>query len=240
MYLPARSTLEKNRAILAKEHTELIKRREAADASSQRRAELSAIRSSGSRSHNSRYKPRTPRLSEAQVEGITRNLTHSFMTVDSAGLLRPKNAEAATAQLAAYLVGNPPPPNDPRAAQHQVALESLGIIGNKLIAPAPATPGPTTALYRHQSPQGGSSHKRDARDDITQQKVDKARRQRSNRVGFEEYSSDDSPDGCNRGAECFHYKIREAMPPRRIKPAPTDADKYDGQMEPKTWIEDYL
>src|SRR3954470_13676739 len=30
------------------------------------------------------------------------------------------------------------------------------------------------------------------------------------------------------------------MPPRRFKPAPTDADKYDGQIEPKSWIEDYL
>ena len=30
------------------------------------------------------------------------------------------------------------------------------------------------------------------------------------------------------------------MPPRRFKPVPTDAEKYDGQIEPKTWIEDYL
>ena len=30
------------------------------------------------------------------------------------------------------------------------------------------------------------------------------------------------------------------MPPRRFKPAPTDADKYDGQIEPNTRIEDYL
>ena len=30
------------------------------------------------------------------------------------------------------------------------------------------------------------------------------------------------------------------MPPKRFKPSPADADKYDGQVEPKTWIEDYL
>ena len=30
------------------------------------------------------------------------------------------------------------------------------------------------------------------------------------------------------------------MPPRRFKPTPTGAYKYDGQTEPKTWIEDYL
>lgn len=248
------SILEKNISLLNKEHIELIRRREAADASSQRRAELSAIRSSGSHSLNSRYRPRIPRLSEADAAGITRDLASSFMTVDTAGLLRPKNAEATTAQLAAYLVGNPPAPDDPRSAEHRVALESLGIIGNRLIAPAaapapapapvPAAPAPPLALYRHsspdRSPHRGSGHRRDARDDITQQRIDKARRQRSNRIGFERYSSEEAPDGCNRGAKCFHYRIREAMPPRRFKPTPTDADKYDGQIEPKTWIEDYL
>jgi hypothetical protein len=30
------------------------------------------------------------------------------------------------------------------------------------------------------------------------------------------------------------------MPPRRFKPSPSDADKYDGQQEPRAWIEDYL
>src|SRR4051794_4162443 len=100
------------------------------------------------------------------------------------------------------------------------------------------------ALYRHpspgKSPRSGATNRRDARDDITQKKVDNARHQRSNCVIFEGYSSEDSPDGCNRGAQCFHYKIQEAMPPRRFKPVPTYADKYDGQIEPQTWIEDYL
>src|SRR3954454_3053845 len=30
------------------------------------------------------------------------------------------------------------------------------------------------------------------------------------------------------------------MSPRRFKLAPSDADKYDGQIEPRTWIKDYL
>ncbi len=47
------------------------------------------------------------------------------------------------------------------------------------------------------------------------------------------------PTAENRGAECFHYKIREAMPPRRFKPSPSDSDKYDGTQEPRAWIEDY-
>jgi hypothetical protein len=32
----------------------------------------------------------------------------------------------------------------------------------------------------------------------------------------------------------------EAMPPKRFKPTPTDAGKYDGQQEPRSWIDDYL
>src|SRR4051812_2066260 len=156
-----------------------MKRKEAADASSQRRAELSTIRGSGSCSHNSKYKARTPRLSEGEVEGITRNLTNSFLTMDTTGMLRPKNPEAATAQLAAYLLNYPHPPNDPRARQHQVALEALGIIGNKIIAPAPATPAKNQKLMTGKSPRSGGSHRQDAIDDITQKKVDKNRRQGS-------------------------------------------------------------
>jgi hypothetical protein len=30
------------------------------------------------------------------------------------------------------------------------------------------------------------------------------------------------------------------MPPKRFKPTPTDAAKYDGQQEPRSWIDDYL
>jgi hypothetical protein len=43
-----------------------------------------------------------------------------------------------------------------------------------------------------------------------------------------------------RGADCLSYKIRETMPPKRFKPTPTDAAKYDGQQEPGSWTVDYL
>ena len=36
------------------------------------------------------------------------------------------------------------------------------------------------------------------------------------------------------------YKIREMMPPKKFKPTPTDAANYDGQQEPRSWIDDYL
>jgi hypothetical protein len=30
------------------------------------------------------------------------------------------------------------------------------------------------------------------------------------------------------------------MPPKKFRPTPTDAAKYDGQQEPRSWIDDYL
>jgi hypothetical protein len=78
------------------------------------------------------YRPCIPRFSEADAREITSNLSTSFMTMDSAGILRPKIVEGSTAPIAAYLINNQPTPNDLMAPVHWVALESLGIIGDKL------------------------------------------------------------------------------------------------------------
>ena len=161
--------------------------------------------------------------------------------MDSAGLLRPKTTEGAAVQLAAYLVSNPPAPDDPHAAVHRVALESVGIIGTTLAPSAPPAGGNRSPHHGSgsrrrssrspdKSPRHGRSSRRkspakDAHDDITQHKIDKARHRRAARVGFEGDDSEDSQDGELRGAECFHYRIREAMPPRRFKPSPVDADR---------------
>ncbi|KAK1601492.1 hypothetical protein QYE76_017084 [Lolium multiflorum] len=44
----------------------------------------------------------------------------------------------------------------------------------------------------------------------------------------------------NSGEDCLSYKIRETMLPKKFKPTPTDAAKYDVQQEPRSWIDDYL
>ncbi|KAK1679633.1 hypothetical protein QYE76_040481 [Lolium multiflorum] len=89
---------------------------------------------------------------------------------------------------------------------------------------------------------GSKHHARDARDEITQSRIDKARRRRATRKDDDSDSSDEDQeyDGELRGADCLSYKIREAMPPKKFKPTPTDAAKYDGQQEPRSWIDDYL
>ncbi|KAK1607934.1 hypothetical protein QYE76_031607 [Lolium multiflorum] len=89
---------------------------------------------------------------------------------------------------------------------------------------------------------GSKHHARDARDEITQSRIDKARRRRAARKDDDSDSSDEDQeyDGELRGADCLSYKIRETMPPKKFKPTPTDAAKYDGQQEPRSWIDDYL
>jgi hypothetical protein len=224
--------LEKNWDRLAKEQNDLDRRRQVADQSSERRRGQPSHGSS-SRSNQGRFRPRIPRLSEDDAREITSNLSNSFMTTNTAGMIRPKTAEGATANLAAYLINHPPSPNNPMAQAHRGALESLAILGDKL--------APRKEKSMHQG--SGSKHRtKDARDDITQSKIDKARRRRAAREGYDSEDSEETQeyDGELRGADCLSKRIRETMPPKKFKPTPSDAAKYDGQQEPRSWIDDYL
>ena len=88
------------------------------------------------------------------------------MTMDTADMLRPNTVEGATANLAAYLINHQPTPDGPMAQAHRGALESLAILGDKLV--------PRKEKATHQG--SGSKHRsKDARDDITQSRIDKAR-----------------------------------------------------------------
>jgi hypothetical protein len=157
------------------------------------------------------------------------------MTMDTAGMIRPKTVEGATANLAAYLINNQPTADNPMAPAHRGALESLAILGDKL------TPRKEKSTHHGSGAKHRSSSK-DARNDITQSKIDKARCRRAARVGFDSDDSEETQeyDGELHGADCLSHRTREAMPPKRFKPTPTDAAKYDGQQEPGSWIEDYL
>ncbi|KAK1667394.1 hypothetical protein QYE76_055553 [Lolium multiflorum] len=147
------------------------------------------------------------------------------------GMPRPKTVAGATANLAAYLINQRP--EGSMAQAHRGALESLAILGNNLVPQKEKTTVQAS---------GSKHHARDARDEITQSRIDKARRRRAARKDNDSDSSDEDQeyDGELRGADCLSYKIRETMPPKKFKPTPTDAAKYDGQQEPRSWIDDYL
>jgi hypothetical protein len=104
------------------------------------------------------------------------------MTMDTAGMVGPKTVVGAIANLADYLINHKPTPNDPMAQAHRGALESLAILGDKL------TPRKEKTTHQHS----GSKHRsKDARDDITQSKINKAHHRCVAREG---YDNDDSKE----------------------------------------------
>jgi hypothetical protein len=80
--------LDKNRVRLANEQADLDRHRQAADQLRERRRGL-PLHESASRSNQGqgRFRPRIPRLSEADATEITSNLSNSFMTMDTAGMV---------------------------------------------------------------------------------------------------------------------------------------------------------
>jgi hypothetical protein len=89
------------------------------------------------------------------------------MIIDTTGTIRPKTVKGATANITAYLINNQPTSNDLMAQAHRGALESLAILGDKL------TPRKEKTTH-HGSGSKHRSSSKDARDDITQSKIDKA------------------------------------------------------------------
>jgi hypothetical protein len=141
------SILERNRVRLAKEQAELDRCWRAADLSSERRADLSSLGSIDSKSIE-----RASRVSQRGMQPIShRTSPNSFMTMDTAGIIRSKIAEGAAAHLAAYLVNNPLSPKDPRVPLHRVALESIRILGESI------TPREDKSPARHSPARANKS-----------------------------------------------------------------------------------
>jgi hypothetical protein len=119
--------------ILQQEHTRQTKlqadleaRKEHADASSQRRAQLSSLHSSSARTPKQRS--RLQNMHENERRELSTSLDSSFMMVDTAGNLMAKMVEGAVIAATTYLLANQPQQNDPRAAIHRSTIAGLGLI----------------------------------------------------------------------------------------------------------------
>ena len=207
---------------MEEERRRLDERKRLADLSSQRRAQFSAINSSTGRTPQ-RRKSRLDGIPEADRAHMTRNLESSFMTFDTSGNVIPKTPAAAALAVATYLRLTQPPEGDPRAEQHRQAILGMGMIGARL-GPLHAQPPPentaaaetrgagTSRQNRDLNPRGEASQREhrsrernpsgdrdfDARNQITQSRMDKARSSRRNR-------SPSSSDGDEDlyGSQCF-------------------------------------
>jgi hypothetical protein len=154
--------------------------------------------------------------------------------------------EAALVAAQAYLLTTQPESGDPREHMHQAAIKCLGLVEDKLRQYSSEKKstyyknrGKKNRRYHSsQSQSSGSSdvenHKarvEDARNIITQKKVDKAR------YAWKEENYED--DETEMGALCFTRRVRRTRVPKGFKLL-HDQQKYDGSQEPKLWLSDYL
>ena len=105
--------LFRRQEFLRKQEEDLNRRKEAADASSIRRTQLSSMRSSASRNTmtgRSKAQSRLPNLSAQDRADLTRNMTNIGLDPTNLG---PKTPEAGFQATTAYLLANPPPTNTP-------------------------------------------------------------------------------------------------------------------------------
>jgi hypothetical protein len=107
--------------------------------------------------------------------------------METAGMIRPKTVKGATTNLAAYLINNQPTSNHPMAQAHRGALESLAILEDNL------TPRKEKTTHHGSGSKHRSSSKY-ARDNITHSKIDKARRRRAAREGYDSDNSEETQE----------------------------------------------
>jgi hypothetical protein len=126
--------LSRARRELEKLQQKLDERRAAADASSDRRANLSVhSRNSADshRDHRGRARSRMAGIPEAERENLVQSLDMSFMSIDTRGHIIPKTPETGYMATHAYLMATRPPQGDPRASLYQTAMAGIGV-GNGL------------------------------------------------------------------------------------------------------------
>jgi hypothetical protein len=154
--------------------------------------------------------------------------------------------EAALVAAQSYLLTTQPELGDPQEHMHQAAIKSLGLVEDKLRQHSSEKKSTyyenrekkNRRYHSSQSQSSGSSddenHKarvEDARNIITQKKVDKAR------YAWKEEKYED--DEIEMGALCFTRRVRRMRVPKGFK-LPHDQQKYDGSQEPKLRLSDYL
>ena len=159
----------------------------------------------------------------------------------------PKTPQGALLAATTYLLSNVPAPGDPKEAVHRTTVASLGLIGRALdeVATPAAQPRVEPPQTRTSPPRRDSSPRHrdradyDARNDLTQRRVDRFRARRRSRGSTDEDDDDEEGDIEACGAECFRRRIHRTQMPQGFK-LPAETPKYDGTQEPRTWLDDYL
>ena len=199
----------------------LEERRKQASISSVRRRQLS-LGSTGAT--EPRHRSRFANIPEGERSGVTRNLEHSFMTLDADGVLVPKTAEGALLQIGAYLRATAPPAGDPAAVAHQQQMKALALAAKGLQTEKGRERSRSRSWHTSRDRRSRSPHRSSARRDAYRRRA----LSRSKR-------SDSSDSGDNRdtgpcGARCFTRRIREAKMPKKFSLSTTP--KFNCRQEP--------
>jgi hypothetical protein len=125
--------LRKQSRQLAKERSEIQKRKDSAIAAS---TAFHAARSNASHTDSRRHRrhgSRVENLKHSDRRNLSRN-DSSFLSIDEQGNIIPKTPEAALVAAQTYLYTMWPSPRYPREHMHRAALQGLRLVGNKLTA----------------------------------------------------------------------------------------------------------
>jgi hypothetical protein len=227
---------------LAKERSEIQKRRDSAIAAI---AALHEARNNASHTNNKRHNrhgSRVNNLEHSDRRNISRNLDSSFLSVDEQGNIMPKTPEAALVAVQTYMYTTQPNPGDPTEHMHRAALHGLRLVGNKLTAKEEEAYRNKGTLkprspHHHNSPRRKSSSQRSRSSSPKHYKSPRHEGTRRSQTPSKAYDYED--DEKVMGAPCFTRRVHTTPVPKGFK-LPHVQQKYDGSQEPQSWLSDYL
>jgi hypothetical protein len=124
--------LQRQSRQLAKERSEIRKRKDSAIAAS---TALHEARSNASYTNSKRHNmhgSQVENLDHSDRRNLSSNLDSSFLSVDEQGNIMPKTPEATLVAAQTYMYSTQPNPGDPREHMRRAALQGLRLVENKL------------------------------------------------------------------------------------------------------------
>jgi hypothetical protein len=157
-----------------------------------------------------------------------------------------ETAEAALVAAQAYLLTTQPKPGDPWEHMHQAAIQSLGLVEDRLRKHFPEKKvtyhkekrkeGLGREPSQNETSESSGDENRQMRKEDTRNIITQARVNNACHAWREENYEDDEKE---MGALCFTRRVRRTRVPKGFK-LPHDQQKYDGSQEPTLWLSDYL
>jgi hypothetical protein len=154
--------------------------------------------------------------------------------------------EAALIAAQAYLLTTQPKPGDPREQMHQAAIQSLGLVKEKLkgsISEKKSTHHSKKKKEEVKRKPSRNETSESSKDEISQKRKEDARniiaQARVNNSCYTWRQENYEDDEKEMGALYFTRRVRKTRVPKDFK-LPHDREKYDGSQEPTLWLSDYL